>query len=244
MRILACLICAFALVSCGANTKSNDVASSASPTNATTTPSTSTSVPASETSTKISSEPSTRTEILSDPTARNLADIASHWLGQPIDIEQEVEANSKYLSSNQFDRPKIKAQLIQSTQARIAAVENVGAIDFNININSSNYDLENQVFYLEPFSPGRYFTMDNTYGEAPAPQSRVMFTNGEQFYRLPIPAEQAKEMIQFNDRPSTARVTARIDRVFASSPGFKFETFLTRVIIYDTKGKVLVDKTL
>ncbi|MFM2064055.1 MAG: hypothetical protein RLZZ507_3726 [Cyanobacteriota bacterium] len=242
MRILPVVICACVLAAC--STKSNEVASTISPTPQTPIPNITTSAATPDLSTTTSSTSSTRTKVASDPTSRNLADIASNWLNQPVDIEQEVENSFKYRNSNDFDRPKIKEQLTQAVQTRIASMQDIGVIEFNISLGATNYDVDNQVFYLEPFSPGRYFKMENVYGDTSAPPSMVAFTNSEQFYRLSIPADRAKEMIQFDNKPSQARVTARIDKVTPLSPGFKFETSLTRVLIYDKKGSILVDKTL
>jgi hypothetical protein len=240
MRIIPVTVLAFVLVSC--STESNDITSTASPGASTPVPNVTASTSTPDLSTPASSSPSsTRTKVASDPTSRNLADIASHWLGQPVDVEQEVENSSEYRGSNEFDRPKIKEQLTQSIQARVASMQNIGIIEFNIDLGSPNYDLENQAFYLEPFTPGQYFTMEGTYSDPP---SKVAFANSEQFYRLSIPAARAKDMIQFNKKPSKARVTARIDKITPLTPGFRFETSLQRVLIYDNQGSILVDKTL
>lgn len=240
MRILPVVVSAFLLISC--STKSNEVTFTTSPAVLTPPPNVPASTSTPDLSTSVSSSRSnTRTKVASDPTRMNLADIASDWLGQPVDIEQEVENSSEYRGSNEFNRPKIKEQLTQSTQARIASMQDIGVIEFNINLGSPNYDLENQVFYLEPFSPGQYFTMEGAYSDPP---SKVAFANSEQFYRLSILAASAKEMIQFDNKPNKARVTARIDKVIPLSPGFRFETSLQRVLIYDKKGTVLLDKTL
>jgi hypothetical protein len=242
MRIFFNVVSVLLLSSCSGISSNISPTSKPNNTSSTPTPQLSTSTSAAKPEIDITS--SSRTGIVSDPSARNLADIASDWLKQPIDVEQEVESNYKYKSSSEFDRPKIKEQLTQSVKARVASMQNIGLIEFNINLNSPQYDLDNQVFYLEQLSPGQYFQMEDSYGEAPTPPIKIGIVNAEQFYRLSIPASEAKEMIEFNNKPSKARVKVRIDKIIPLSPGLKIETSLKRLLIYDKKGSVLADKSL